>query len=269
MNDKITIKNQQFLSNIKMKKPTILLIVCFLIYSCKNEENAIGDNTFIVKGTKSDKIEPWLALRDSTSMCSNLIGKLPDDTKVNLIRGSETDDYVQVELKIKGFVNKKYLENYNEILKEPKDLLERKTKEILNIIKSGNISKIKRFIRQDSLKLYYWDLPKCSLDDNFFNNLSYNYIDGNTEENIIVSGKNILRILKRSRGLNPKYMGKDFFPGGGFGGGSVMPPSGETHIVVVALSSREFSMSDKLWFEFSEKNKDFSLTQIGNWEWTP
>lgn len=250
-----------------MKKIIILLITCFLLYACGNEAKINNENTFIVKGTKSDKTEPWLAIRDSASTCANLIGKLPDDTKVNLIKGTETDDYVQVELNIKGYVNKRYLENYNELLKNPKELLEGKTEEILQLIKRGGLSKIRRFIRQNTIKLFYWDVPTCSLNDNSFNSLSYNYENADTDEITKITGRRILRNLKRTRGLKPKYMGKDFFPAAGFGGGSVRPPSGKTHIVVIALSRME--NSEKLWFEFSEKNNEFSLTQIGDWKWTP
>lgn len=249
-----------------MKKILLTLLCITLLSSCDKEAKSSSNSSYLVIDTYKDKTEPWLALRDSSSTCANLIGKLPDDTKVKIINELINNDFVEVEIKMKGYVNKNYLYKRTEITNNPKRILENYTSEIIHSIRRGGLSKIKRFIKQDSVKLFYWQLPKCSLNNNSFRNLKTKI---QTDEYSFTQykGGKLLSKLKNNKVLKPTYMQKAYFPAAGFGGGSVLPPSKESHVVVVPLHKGEHS--DKLWLEYTIKNNEISLTQIGDWQWTP
>lgn len=245
----------------------MVLFSISLLSSCNKDTKDMNSNSHFVIDTYKDKIEPWLALRDSSSTCSNLIGKLPDDTKVKIINELINNDFVEVEIKMKGYVNKNYLYKRTEITNNPKRILENYTSEILNTIRKSGLSKIKRFIKQDSIKLFYWKLSKCSLNNNSLRNLKTKV---QTDEYSFTEYKGSKLLNKfKNKVLKPTYMQKAYFPSAGFGGGSASPPSKESHVVVVPLNKREFDLSDKLWFEYTIKNNEISLTQIGDWQWTP
>lgn len=239
-----------------MKRLAIILSLIVLLISCNSTNKESNESLSFVYGTQQDMIEPWLALRDSSSSCSNLIGKLPDDTKVKVIEGEVNNDYVMVEIKLKGYVNKNYLYKYSDISMNPKKILEKYTSEILQTIKRGGLSRITRFIKQDSIKIFYWELPKCSLNENTFKKLKTK-IQTDEYSFIEYKGDELLNKLKKQNILKPLYKQKNYFPSAGFGGGSVLPPSKETHIVIVPLGKGD--NSDKLWFEYSIIDNNVSL----------
>ena len=254
-------------------KNILLLVLIVAISSCSNNPKNkdididIEDEVvFVVSNTYSDRYEPWLSLRKEDNSCSSEISKLKDGTMVRIIDDNKGNNYVEVEvISQRGFVSRSYLESSKNRHINPEKELINYSKEILSFFDKGDLSNIRKYIFQNSFKFFYWDIKACDLSSSKCNSLTVLWDDGNIEQEIY--GRNLIYQAKKYSTSRISYEGKDMFPAAGFGGGSVMPPSGETHIVIIPKDSSD--ESDKLWFEYAETETGFSLIELGIWQWSP
>lgn len=269
---------------IKKFKKNIILIGIAIFYSCStnSEVNTVKDkevdednnkDVHVVKGTYSDNDEPWLSLRKDNNSCSPEISRLKDGTLVKIINRLENSDYVEIEvIPQRGYVNKNYLATINDRHLDPKKELVAYSKDILSLLQKRNFTSIKKYIFQDSVKFFYWEVKACDLNTNFVLSLDVFHIDEYTESKQRITASSLINNLNSFNATKSEYKNKGYMPAAGFGGGSVVGVKWNTneknHIVTIPIfNGNEYD--DLLWFEYKETKNGFSLEEVGLWKWSP
>lgn len=143
------------------------------------------------------------------------------------------------------------------------------TSNILNMFILGGTSSINKYVLQDSVVFFYWNIGTQSLSDSLYN-LSVTLMNEQDEtEQHVVYAKDLIDKMKNYKSDLISYKGKSFYPPAGFGGySSVMPSDGESEIVVIPQNANDH-YSNMLWFEFVATEDGYSLVELGYWEWSP
>lgn len=242
-----------------MYRFTYLCLLSFVFFNSCEQGDPPAEAEYVVINTFSDESEPYLNVRSEKNNCSKTIGRIKDGTRVYMLEDS--GDYVKIQtVPLTGYVHKSYIIEDDNLHSNPAPQLKNMSFKILEALK-GDLSKMKPFINQDSIRFFYWDLPVCDLKNSNCYNLVYSEYD-------YVRSSDLMRFSKKVKTRYMNYRGLDYFPSAGFGGGSVSSREDSVYTVTIGQMHEE-ELGDEIWFSFKASDSGFSLIEIGNWIWMP
>jgi hypothetical protein len=261
---------------LEFLQPILIIFIITFTTSCQSDNNIDKSNSnnentgkiVFVANTSQDNESPWLAFRDEPKYDGKLIYMLPDGTRLKVIGEDSSGNFAKVQIIDNiGYVSKKYLSDNLISIKSDEDILVL-SKLILENLKKGNINIIANYMYNNSIDYFYWKISKSQLQNGSYKySPDYNGTDAISGQPFSVQIKNYLDFSE----WNVKYLrneGKGFFPGSGFGGGSVAPPDKEDYIVRVADLNLNMP-GHELWFIYKKVNNTYKLKILGDWDWTP